>query len=129
MLMQGGTMSSGRDATLSVSGAYWMICISSFSKITEPSEAATLVPTSKAVSSVMEMRPRRMSSIRLVRPACMVSPFDSSAPKMASGFVVAKFAGLMASANWREKNRSLCFSRGSTAAASTMLSRSWELSR
>ena len=46
MLIQGGTISSGRLSTVGVDGAYWMSCISSFWKITLPGVIARLRPTS-----------------------------------------------------------------------------------
>ena len=46
MLIQGGTISSGRLSTFSVVGAYWMSCIRSFWKITLPGVIARLRPTS-----------------------------------------------------------------------------------
>ena len=55
--MHGGTISSGRSCTSTVLGAYWISWISSFSNTTLPGVVARLRPTSKAVSSVVEMRP------------------------------------------------------------------------
>jgi hypothetical protein len=46
LLIQGGTISSGRLSTVAVDGAYWMSCISGFSKITFPGVRARLRPTS-----------------------------------------------------------------------------------
>ena len=51
MLIQGGTISSGRLSTVAVDGAYWMSCISSFSKITLPGVSARLRPTSNILGS------------------------------------------------------------------------------
>src|SRR6187551_2524390 len=55
--MQGGTITSGRLCTFGVVGAYWISCISSFSKTTLPGVVARSRPTSKARSSDIEMRP------------------------------------------------------------------------
>jgi hypothetical protein len=84
-----------------VSGAYWINWNSSFSKTTEPFDTATLRPTSKALSSVIEMRPRFRSSSRFAKPARMLSPCVSIAVFIASGLVAGKLAGLIESMNWR----------------------------
>ncbi len=99
--MHGGTITSGRAATLSVSGAYWINWKSSFSKTTAPFDTATLRPTSNASSSVIEMRPRFRSSRRFAKPMRMLSPCVSTAVFIASGLVAAKLAGLIESMNWR----------------------------
>ncbi len=99
--MHGGTISSGRAATLGVSGAYSISWNRSFSKTTEPFDAATLRPTSKALSSVIEMRPCSTSASRLASPVRTLSPLLSSAVFKASGLVAAKLAGLIESTNWR----------------------------
>ena len=77
--MQGGTITNGRFATLSVSGEYWISCMTSFSKTTAPGVMARLRPTSKADSSVIEMRPFSRSPIRFLMPCVMLSPCVSSA--------------------------------------------------
>ena len=45
MLIQGGTISSGRFSTFSVVGAYWISCIRSFWKTTLPGVTAMFSPT------------------------------------------------------------------------------------
>ena len=55
MLIQGGTIRSGRLSTVAVDGAYWMSCISSFSKITLPGVSARLRPTSNILESDWRM--------------------------------------------------------------------------
>ncbi|SAL84056.1 hypothetical protein AWB67_06580 [Caballeronia terrestris] len=99
--MHGGTITSGRSATCSVSGAYWINWNSSFSNTTDPFDTATFLPTSNAFSSVMEMRPRFKSSSRFAKPVRTLSPCVSMAVFIASGLVAAKFAGLIESMNWR----------------------------
>jgi hypothetical protein len=69
-----GIMTSGRSRTLSLSGLYWMTWISSFSKIKAPGVITRLAPTAKAFSSVIEMRPLPMSSIRFLIPVARLSP-------------------------------------------------------
>ena len=86
-----------------------------FAKITWPGVTARLRPTSKASSSVIEMRPLPRSATRLRMPAVMLAPCVCSAVLMNSGLVATKFEGAMASMNWRVKN----FSRSRAAASST----------
>ena len=85
--MHGGTITSGRSCTLAVLGAYWMSCISSFSKTTLPGLVATLRPTSKAVSSVIETRPLAKSCRNRRMPSTRLAPPLSSAVCIASGLV------------------------------------------
>ena len=67
--MHGGTSRNGRSYTLAVSGLYSSSWKSSFSNTTAPSLVATLLPTSKALSSVMLRWPCRISFSRFCTPA------------------------------------------------------------
>jgi len=128
--MQGGTISRGRLATLGVRGSYWISCISSFSKITWPALVAMFLPTSKTLSSVMEIRPFSMSAIRFWMPAVMLWPLLSTACLMNSGLVAAKLAGERASMYWRAmKRRRFLALSSSSGTASTTWRRKLELSR
>ena len=122
--MHGGTSSSGRvrTAVAPSAGSYWMSCITSFSNTTAPGETAMLRPSSKADSSVVEMRPRATSSTICFRPRFSVSPPDSTAMRIASGLVAAKFAGLIASTIWRAAKRARSRWRSSASSASTLAS-------
>src|SRR5574343_1501361 len=110
--MHGGTTSSGRVPTFSVSGVYWINWNMSFSKTTAPSVLAIFLPTSKTDSSVIEIRPFSKSLSRLLMPSVMLCPLVSRASLMNSGFVAAKLEGAIASAIWRARKRirSLLFS-------------------
>ena len=129
MLMQGGNITSGRLKTVGVTGLYWMSWISSFSKITAPSVTARFLPTSNIDSSVVEMRPLWTSSRSKRIPWARLSPPVSSASLSASGLVAAKFAGLIASENWRAMKRRRCLARGSASRASIQSDRKRELMR
>ncbi len=94
-------MRRGRSRTVAVAGAYWMSCISSFSKITAPGVVAMSFPTSYAVSSVDETRPLARSSKNRFMPCMRLCPPVSIATCIASGLVTRKFDGLIASTNWR----------------------------
>jgi hypothetical protein len=83
--MHGGTISSGRSATLAVSGLYSISWNSSSSKTTAPSVVATLRPTSNCVVSVWDTCPWRRSFHRSCMPWTMLWPPVSSALRWASG--------------------------------------------
>jgi hypothetical protein len=85
--MHGGTISSGRSYTFPVRGSYWRSWTSSFSHTTAPFVVPTFLPSSKADSSVMEMRPLSMSASRFFSPSCRDSPRLSIAAFSASGLV------------------------------------------
>ncbi len=105
MLIQGGMMTSGLAWTFSVSGAYWMSWMRSFSKTTDPGETAVLRPTSKASMSVWRIRslplPRSRSASIILRPRTRLSPFCSTVASSTSGFSAKKLAGFIASTNCR----------------------------
>ena len=100
MLIQGGTISSGRWWTCSVLGAYWISCISSFWNTTLPGEVATFLPTAKASSSLMLIcrrpLPRSRSSSRCCRPSSRFWPPVSLALRSTAGLVSTKFDGATA---------------------------------
>ncbi len=127
--MHGGTITSGRSCTFSVAGLYWMSCSSSLSWTTEPCETAMFLPTSKALSSVIEMRPFSMSPSRFFMPSCSDSPPDCSAALMASGFVSRKLDGEAASTYWRMKKRMRCLVAGSSLDCSTASIIAFDVSR
>ena len=95
--MHGGTISSGRSCTFAVVGAYWISWIRSFSNTTLPGVVATLRPTSNAVSSVIDTRPRAKSCTNRRMPSTRLAPPLSSAVCSASGLVARQLAGLSAS--------------------------------
>jgi hypothetical protein len=107
LLMQGGTMTSGRLWTFAVEGAYCTSCINSFSNTTLPGLVATLRPTSKAASSDIEMRPFARSARKRHAPSMRLVPPVSSAACIASGLVARQLAGFVASITWRSAN-SIC---------------------
>ena len=115
--MQGGTITSGRLRTRAVVGAYWMSSISSLRYTTLPGVTARLRPTSKARSSLIEMRPRCASAARFARPCARLAPSVDSARFSTSGLVATKLVGASASTNCLVKNSSRCLS-GSGSAAS-----------
>ncbi len=105
MLIQGGTIKSGRRWTVGVAGAYWMSSIRSFLKITLPGVAATVSPTVNPFRSVIRMRssplPRSMSSRRLASPLIRFSPPLSSVALSTAGFHATLLLGDIASRNCR----------------------------
>ena len=64
MLIQGGTISSGRFSTVAVDGAYWMSCMRSFWKITLPG-------VDRQIAADLEHR-----GVRLADPQVAAAGFD-----------------------------------------------------
>ncbi len=97
MLIQGGTISSGRSRTLSVVGVYWMSCRSSFWKTTLPGVVARLRPSSKALGSVwlifIRSPDRFRSSASRLAPFSRLRAFDAIVSRSTSGLVARKFVG------------------------------------
>ena len=117
MLMHGGTMTSGRLCTVGVVASYWMSSISALRNTTLPGVTARLRPTANARSSVIVIRPRRVSSTRLRSPFTRLSPSVATAFASTSGLVAGKFVGAMASTYWRVANSRRCLSAGGSGAS------------
>ena len=100
MLIHGGTISSGRFSTVSVEGAYWMSCISSFWNITLPGDTARLRPTSNFDASdcriLRSPPPASMSSASMCMPRTRFSALEPSVSRNSSGLVRTKFDGEIA---------------------------------
>src|SRR6476660_7770062 len=92
-----------------------------FWKMTVPGVVATLAPTSKADSSVIEIRPLARSSVNNLRPSVRLLPPVSSASCWASGLVIKLFAGLSASVTWRSAKLHCPLLRSSSGDASSAL--------
>ena len=118
--MHGGTTSNGRSWTCAVLGVYWMSWIRSFSNTTLPGLVATLRPTSKAVSSVIDTRPLAKSSMNRRVPSTRLAPPLSSAACKASGLVARQLAGLRASTTWRSTKPHWALLRSSSGAVSSV---------
>ena len=105
MLIQGGTISSGRRSTVAVVGAYWMSCISSFWWITLPGVIARLRPTSNFDGSDWRIfsspPPASMSSASIWVPRTRFSAFSLRVVRNSSGLVKMKFDGDAALTSWR----------------------------
>ena len=97
MLIHGGQISSGVFSTVGVDGAYWMSCISSFSKITLPGVTARLLPTSNFSASDWRIfrspPPASMSSASICMPRARFSALVVSVSRSNSGLVSTKFDG------------------------------------
>src|SRR6478752_5534700 len=93
----------------------------SFWKMTVPGVVATLAPTSKADSSVIEMRPLARSSVNNLRPSVRLLPPVSSASCWASGLVIKLLAGLSASVTCRSAKLHCPLLRSSSGDASSAL--------
>ncbi len=100
MLIQGGTISSGRLSTVPVDGAYWMSCINWFSKITLPAVSARLRPTSNILASDWRILrlpwPASMSSASMCMPRTRFSALEVTVSRNSSGLVSTKFDGEIA---------------------------------
>ena len=112
-------MSRGRSYTLAVSGLYSSSWNSSFSNTTAPSVVATLRPTSKRLSSVIEICPWPRSCSRLATPLAMLSPCVSRAFCCASALNTRKLLGAMAASHCSTLKRMRARVLSSACTAST----------
>ena len=100
MLIQGGTISSGRLSTVSVDGAYWMSCISSFWKITLPGVIARLRADLERLGvglpDLEVAAPASMSSASMCMPRTRLSALLLKVSRSSSGLVSTKFDGEIA---------------------------------
>jgi hypothetical protein len=97
LLIQGGTISSGRLRTVAVEGAYCRSCMRSFWKITLPGVVARLRPTANIDASdwriLRSPPPASMSSASMRMPRTRLSALLSSVSRSSSGLVSTKFDG------------------------------------